>query len=179
MPARSTSRANQQAFGTAGNTYTMAGIASPASQAEQAIGGGPTHLVTSNAGGDLAAYTLTDLGPRLIWRRRRGPIPDHRTPIPDRRAPIPDHLGRRDDELAEGIAISLAMDLPIFHAGQTFAINVGSGRFDGSNAVGFTAAGIVDKGNLGAGSTVTLYGGVGTGTNAGTVAGKGGMSFGW
>ena len=108
-------RDNQQMFGTGISTYTMAGIASPTSQATQ---GTPTHLVTSNAGGDLAAYTLADLG-----LASSGDVAALQSQI--------NGLGRRDDELAEGIAISLAMDLPIFHAGQTFAMNFGWGGFDG------------------------------------------------
>jgi hypothetical protein len=90
-----------------------------------------------------------------------------------------DQLDRRDDDLAEGIAISLALDQPFFHAGQTFAINLGWGGYDGQNAVGLTAAGIIDRGGLGPTSTTTLHGGVGAGTGNGQVAGKAGLSFGW
>ncbi len=158
-----TTRPNQQIFGTGTNTYTMAGIASPASQAAQ---GAPTHLVTSNAGGDLAAYTLAELG-----LASAGDVSNLQSQI--------NNLGKRDDELAEGIAISLALAQPMFHAGQTFAFNFGWGGFDGSNAVGFTAAGVVSQGAFGPGSTVTVYGGVGTGTSEGTVAGKAGASFGF
>ncbi len=89
------------------------------------------------------------------------------------------NLDRRDDELAEGIAIALALDQPFFHAGQTFALNIGWGGYDGANAVGVTAAGIVDRGSLGPTSTTTLHGGVGAGTGQGQVAGKAGLSFGW
>ena len=90
-----------------------------------------------------------------------------------------DSLDRRDDELAEGIAISLALDQPFFHAGQTFALNLGWGGYDSANAVGVTAAGIVDRGAFGPTSTTTLHGGVGAGTGQGQVAGKAGLSFGW
>ncbi len=90
-----------------------------------------------------------------------------------------DRLDRRDDDLAEGIAISLALDQPFFHAGQTFAINLGWGGYDGQNAVGLTAAGIVDRGGLGPTSTTTLHAGIGAGTGQGQVAGKAGLSFGW
>ena len=81
--------------------------------------------------------------------------------------------------IKNGIAISLALDQPFFHAGQTFAINLGWGGYDGQNAVGLTAAGIVDRGGLGPTSTTTLHGGVGAGTGQGQVAGKAGLSFGW
>ena len=89
------------------------------------------------------------------------------------------NLDQRDDELAEGIAIALALDQPFFHAGQTFALNIGWGGYDGANAVGVTAAGIVDRGAFGPTSTTTLHGGVGAGTGQGQVAGKAGLSFGW
>jgi trimeric autotransporter adhesin len=52
-------RANQQVFGTAGNTYTMAGIASAASRAAQV---GETSVVTSDGAGNLATRSVADLG---------------------------------------------------------------------------------------------------------------------
>ena len=52
-----TTRANQMSFGTATNTYTMAGITSGASTAAQS---GPTEFVTTDLNGNLAAF---DLGP--------------------------------------------------------------------------------------------------------------------
>ena len=52
-------RANQQVFGTVSNTYTMSGLTSNASKQTQ---GSPTHLVTSNSSGDLAAFTVSQLG---------------------------------------------------------------------------------------------------------------------
>jgi len=54
-----TTRANQQSFGTALNTYTMAGITSAASTAAQS---GPTQIVTSDAGGNLATISPASLG---------------------------------------------------------------------------------------------------------------------
>lgn len=81
-------------------------------------------------------------------------------------------LDERDDELAEGIAISLALDAPILRTGQTFAMRGGWGNFDGANAAGVTAAGLVAP-------NVVLDAGVGFGTNEGTVAGKGGVTIGW
>jgi autotransporter adhesin len=52
-------RDNQQMFGTASNTYTMAGIATAASRAAQV---GPTSIVTSDTAGNLAARSFADLG---------------------------------------------------------------------------------------------------------------------
>ncbi len=49
-------RDNQMAFGTAANTYTMAGIKSAASTAAQA---GATYLATTDANGNMAATAFT------------------------------------------------------------------------------------------------------------------------
>ena len=62
-----TNRANQVAIGNAGNTYTLAGIASQASAAAQS---GPTNFVTTDASGNLAASaygpsTIAGLGNRI------------------------------------------------------------------------------------------------------------------
>jgi hypothetical protein len=48
-----------------------------------------------------------------------------------------DNLGQRDKELADGIAISLALAQPMFQPGQNVAMRLGWGNFDGSNAIGF------------------------------------------
>jgi uncharacterized protein YoxC len=52
-------RSGQQMFGNAGNTYTMAGIASADSKTAQ---GTPAGIVTSNASGDLAVHSASELG---------------------------------------------------------------------------------------------------------------------
>ena len=52
-------RDNQRMFGTASNTYTMAGINTTASRAAQV---GPTSIVTSDTAGNLAARSFADLG---------------------------------------------------------------------------------------------------------------------
>jgi trimeric autotransporter adhesin len=62
-----TTQVNQVAIGNAGNTYTLAGIASQASTAAQS---GATNFVTTDAGGNLAASTygpssITGLGNRI------------------------------------------------------------------------------------------------------------------
>jgi hypothetical protein len=81
-------------------------------------------------------------------------------------------LQQRDDELAEGIAIALALDAPLLKNGQTFAMRGGWGNFDGSNAAGVTAAGAITQ-------NVVVDAGVGWGTSQGTVAGKAGVTVGW
>ena len=156
-------RANQQVFGTATNTYTTPGITSAASKAAQ---GAPTHFVTSNAAGDLAAHTPAELG--LASSNDFGALQSQIN-----------RLGRRDEELADGIAIALALAQPIFQPGQTFAMRAGWGNFDGNDAVGVTVAGVIGRGYWGPTSAVVLDGGIGTGTSEGVVAGRAGITFGW
>ena len=81
-------------------------------------------------------------------------------------------LRTRDKELAEGIAISLALDAPVLRSGQTFAIRGGYGNYEGSSALGFTAAGALSP-------NVVVDAGIGFGTSQNTVAGKGGVTIGW
>jgi trimeric autotransporter adhesin len=145
-------RANQQSFGTSNSSYTLAGLASAASKAAQS---GTTYLVTSDAQGNLAT---TAFSPQQIEQNL-------------------DALGRRDDELAGGIAIALSLAQPMIRPGQTFAMRLGWGNFDGENAVGLTAAGVVSQGDFGPTSSVIVDGGVGTARDQ--VAGRGGVSFGW
>jgi hypothetical protein len=157
-------RANQQMFGTASNTYTMAGITSGASRAAQ---GAPTHIVTSNAGGDLAGYTFAELGLATT-----GDVAGLQTQI--------NSLGRRDKELTEGIAAVAALAQPILLPGQHFAVRAGWGGYDDANAVGFSAAGVVASNLLSQGrGTLTLDGGLGFGTDEGEVAGRAGATIGW
>lgn len=88
-------------------------------------------------------------------------------------------LGARDRELADGIGVALALQQPILLSGQSFGIRVGYGNFEGTSAVGATAAGVINRGALGNGSSIVLDGGVGFGTETGGVSGRGGMTFAW
>lgn len=88
-------------------------------------------------------------------------------------------LRDRDRELAGGIAIAMALDQPNLLAGQEFAFRVGWGNFDGSNALGVSAAGLVSKDVFGAGSTMVLDVGVGASSVDDMVGGKAGITFGW
>jgi hypothetical protein len=82
--------------------------------------------------------------------------------------------------LTEGIAASAALAQPVILPGQHFAMRAGWGGYDGSSAVGVSAAGVLANNVLRQGAgTVTLDGGVGFGTDEGEVVGRGGVSFGW
>ncbi|WP_425283539.1 hypothetical protein [Methyloceanibacter superfactus] len=152
-----TTRANQQVFGTASNSYTMPGLTSSHSKSVQ---GSPTHIVTSNASGDLAAYTPSQLG--LATQSQI------------------DALGRRDQALTEGLAAVASMAQPILLPGQHFAVRAGWGGFDDANAVSFTAAGVLATNLLSSGfGSLVADAGLGVGTNEGEVAGRAGLTFGW
>jgi trimeric autotransporter adhesin len=88
-------------------------------------------------------------------------------------------LSHRIDKAFDGTAIALALSTPVFQPGQKFVIQGGWGNFEGANAVGFSAAGLLARNTFGPGSTVTLSGGVGAGTNTGSLAGRGAVSIGW
>src|SRR6266508_682420 len=98
----------------------MPGVTSSASKAAQ---GKPTHVVTSNANGDLAAYTPSELG-----LSTSGDVTRLQTQI--------NRLGSRDSELTEGIATVAALAQPVLLPGQHFAMRAGWGGFDDANAVG-------------------------------------------
>jgi hypothetical protein len=159
-----TTRANQIMLGTASTTYTAPGITSNASRAAQ---GTPTHLVTSNAAGDLAAYTPHELG-----LASQGDIAGLQGDI--------NRLGQRDRKLTEGIATVAALAQPMLLPGQHVAMRAGWGGYDGASAVSFTMAGLLGSNLLHQGSgTLVVDGGVGFGTDEGEVAGRAGMTFGW
>lgn len=165
----STSRDNQMVYGTTSNTHTMAGLTSQASLDAQ----GPVHgFVTTDADGNLAS----DGGAAL---NQINTNTSNIAALSDRIDGAVGVLNKRDDELAEGIATALALQQPIFQPGQDFAIRFGYGNFDGSDAFGAVAAGVVAR-NFGSPTgTVTVDAGVGVGANEGTVAARSGVTFGW
>lgn len=158
-----TTRDNQQVFGTATSTHTMSGVASAASAAAQ---GAPTRIVTSNDAGDLAAQTFAELG--------IGSAAD----VSVLQSQV-NTLGNRDKELADGIAIALALEQPILVGQQKFALRGGYGNFDGESALGLSATALVSRSTFGPGTSVMLDAGIGYGTNTDTVAGRAGVTIGW
>lgn len=88
-------------------------------------------------------------------------------------------LRNRDSELADGIAIALAMEQPQLLAGQTFAMRGGWGNFDGFHAFSLSAAGLVSRNAFGSGSSVIVDGGVGTSSANNMTAGRAGLTIGW
>jgi hypothetical protein len=111
----------------------MYGITSNASRDAQTVG--PLEVVTTDQAGNLAG----DGG--AIFHRL-------------------DNLEGRDKELAEGIAISAALQNPDLTGAETFGV-----------------AGVVGHNFLEQGDRVAISGGVGVGTREGTVAGRVGVQW--
>jgi trimeric autotransporter adhesin len=89
-------------------------------------------------------------------------------------------LGRRDEDLTEGIATVASLAQPILLPGQHFAVRAGWGGFDDANAVGVSAAGVLATNLIRPGyGSLVVDGGVGIGTNQGEVSGRAGLNFGW
>lgn len=88
-------------------------------------------------------------------------------------------LQDRDEELAGGIAIAVALAQPMMQPGQSFAMRAGWGSFDGTDALGVTAAGVLSRDVFGPGSTVVLDAGIGVSTDENEAAGRFGVTFGW
>ncbi len=147
-------RANQQVFGTTSNTYTMPGLTSSASKSAQ---GSPTHLVTSNAAGDLAAYTPSELGLATTG---------------DLNA-INTRISRTSDRAFTGVAMAFAMaGSPTLLDGEKFAMTGNWGTFEGQNGLAMNAA-------LKLASHVQLNGGVAYGLNEDIAGGRVGVRVGW
>jgi len=138
-------RANQVALGSAANTYTFAGVTSAASTAAQT---GPTQLLTTDANGNIAS----DGGSYLSQIRGNN---------------------KSIKENTEGVAMAMAMAgsyLP--REGESFRISGNWGNFEGSNAMAFNAALLVQD-------NIFVTAGIGYGINEKSLGGRAGVSIGW
>jgi len=122
-------RAGQVALGSAGSTYTMAGIGSAASLAAQS---GPTRFVTSDASGNLA---LSNFGPedfdrldRTLRRDRRDAQAGIAAAVAMASAPMPSAPGRT----------SYAVNAATFRGEQAVGASIAH-RFDTANPFALTA----------------------------------------
>jgi hypothetical protein len=76
------------------------------------------------------------------------------------------------DELAEGVAMSLALQSPAVPAGSTFAISGGIGHFDKSQSLAVAGAYRTSE-------RVLWSGGLGVGLDEGKVGARLGVSYSW
>jgi hypothetical protein len=111
-------------FGTAANTYTMAGIASAASAAAQS---GPVQIVTSDASGNLATNTLAGLGIAST------------ADIAGVNARL-DELTTRSNKAYSGVAMALAMNTPTVLPHERFVATFNWGTFQGTHGLALAGA---------------------------------------
>ena len=167
-----TTRANQQVFGTTSNTYTMPGITSGASQAAQT--GGPTHIVTSDANGNLAARTPAALG--LATSASVTGLNNAVLGLQSSVAGLQADMNKafRDiDRNAQGIAVVAALSGLTLPTGKDFAVGVDLGFYDDKQAIAAKAA-------MRLSDNITLTGAVGIGLNdSGRAAGRIGVVAAW
>ena len=157
-------------FGTASNTYTAPGITSDASKAAQ---GAPTHIVTTNPSGDLAAHTPDQLGlgGTTIDISANPTITNINNQITI--------LKQNDKELTEGIAVAMALHDPDLVAGEKFGLRLNWGNYEGSNGLALTAAGVLGYNVLSTGDRLAVSGGMGWGIDHSQLGGRVGVQLTW
>ncbi len=139
-----TTRANQQVFGTESNSYTMPGLTSSHSKSSQ---GKATHVVTSNNEGDLAAYTFSELG--LATSEDLAAI------------------NRQLDEANAGVALAMSMENPDLTGNERFGMAANWGAYEDANAFGMSLMGVLGNNFVAEGDRVAISGGFGIGFDNG------------
>jgi hypothetical protein len=81
-------------------------------------------------------------------------------------------LDEENDENSEGVAMALAMSMPVLPEWKHAAISANFGHFEGESA--FALAGVVRVDDR-----VAVHGGLGVGLEEGTTGGRVGVSVGW
>jgi hypothetical protein len=155
---------NQQSFGTASNTYTMAGITSAASRTAQS---GPTQLVTSDSAGNLATTTLAGLGLASTTD-----IAAINSQLANVNGQINDLYGR-SSKAYNGIAMAFAMaGVPTLLPHEKLAVTMNYGTFEGTNGLALNAAVRLTE-------SMQFTGGIGYGANEHIAGGRVGLRIGW
>ncbi len=137
------------------------------------VNAGTVNTANANIGNSL------NVAPGATVNMGGNRVQDVGTPIFASDAANKAYVDRGVNRAFEGAALALAIEQPIFLPGQTFAIRAGWGDFEGQNAVGFSAAGVIAHNVLGYGSTLTVDAGVGVGTDYSQVGGKAGVTLGF
>jgi trimeric autotransporter adhesin len=197
----STTRANQQVFGTSTNTYTMSGITSAASTNAQV--GGVQGVVTTDANGNLAsdggalqtqantnntniAGNTAAIGTNTTSIAKNSQaIGVNTTNIANNSSRIGaledtafgmqqgiDRNARNIRENAEGVAMAMAMDAPDLQATEKMALKMNWGTFAGESGFAFSGAMRLSQ-------HVSLDGGVGMGASGDNMGGRAGLRVGW
>lgn len=153
----STTRANQISTGTATNTYTMAGITSAASRAAQS---GAIQFVTSDANGNLATQSASELG-----FATRQDIAGINNQLYD--------LAHRTNKAFTGVAMAFAMaGVPTLLPNEKVAMAFNYGAFEGANGLAFNIATRIN-------AHMQFNAGLAYGPNQDIAAGRVGLRVGW
>lgn len=129
--------------------------------------GAPTHIVTSNAAGDLAAYTFDELG-----LDDPADIISIQNELNALNARI-DAVNRKADKAIEGVAMAFAMaGAPNLLPHERFAMTGSWGTFEGENGLAVNAVVRLAK-------RMQLNGGVAWGLKESMAGGRVGLRLGW
>jgi trimeric autotransporter adhesin len=156
-----TTRTNQQSFGTATNTYTMAGVTSAASLAAQT---GPVSFVTTDTAGNLAALSMSSIASASSVAALDGRVTNLESNVRT--------LNYDVRKAFEGAAVAIAMGGAALPDNKKFAISANWGTFSGENAFGGMA-------QMRISNNFVANAAVGTGFTRGGVGGRVGGTFAW
>ena len=157
----SATRANQVSLGNSGSTYTMSGIASPASRAAQS---GAVSLVTTDMAGNLGTSTidvstLQGIGGRVGL-------------LEGQVANLDRGLAQFSNQANGGIAAAMAMGGTLLPPNSTIAVSFNLSTYRGQQ--GFSAAAVARVTD-----NVWVSGGFAGSTVKGSSGGRVGVTFGW
>ena len=154
---------NEMVFGRSTETYTTPGITSDLSLSRQS---GPLEVVTSDANGHLA----TD-GGALFGQINQ--LQNNDTKIFSQL----DKLHSDVDTVESGVAIALSAVGPDLTGAESFGLSLNWGGFEGANAIGGGATGVVYRGQA---SRLAVTGGIGVGMDGDdAVGGRAGGQLTW
>ena len=94
-----------------------------------------------------------------------------RAEFTDLRRMYNDHDDRLD-EAEDGIALALSMETPMIPSGKQYAMTMGTGYYNSSNAISAAFAGHIND-------SMSFSTGAGFGTDTGKFGARGGMTFAW
>ncbi|MEQ1714251.1 MAG: hypothetical protein ABL908_23015, partial [Hyphomicrobium sp.] len=79
----------------------------------------------------------------------------------------------------EGVAVALSIADPVLLSGDTFGVRVNWGNFEGRNALGLSAIGLLSANAFGGGEKVSVGAGIGIGLGDGSIGGRAGLQLSW
>jgi hypothetical protein len=160
-----TTRANQQVFGTATNSYTLPGLGTASTAAQT----GPVSIVTADQSGTLGTGTAASLGLATT-----GDIAGLQGQI--------NNLYREDTKLRGGIAMSSAIPTAIVLPSERFTLGADWANYLSANAIGVSGAariGSFDADGTRVDVQAHIGAGFATDNGSGTAITKAGLRFGW